>query len=361
MKLSKQIQLILTEGKHTGSHKFAFLRAILDYIVDINPSFNKDLKIPLIYIAEKFLTYYWVMYVNNEVKQITMKNRFLYYDYLRTLIDEMNIPVLSNNRPAEKHIHTLLYNLRNSENLSRKTITALKRTRSIIFEGPVKHTCNVSSVQGSTKIDFYKYEGELKINVKRFDEFYNKENCFIVIKSRYIREFKEMYYWFEKAIITVWAEFTDQLIKGRKKNFYTGLTLLAIPDTERENLNIFRKHFENIGKDKCTYCGGKFEEIDHVIPWKRVKKDQFWNMLPACRKCNSAKSDKILPLNNKAKNTLQVSISHIVNALDNHQEFKNQVDMHYALLQKNKPKDPRRLSEDLMKLTLNKITSFNTE
>ena len=61
MNPDRQIQLILTEGKHAGSHKFALIRAILDYIIEKSPGHNKDLDIPLIYLAEKFLTYYWVM------------------------------------------------------------------------------------------------------------------------------------------------------------------------------------------------------------------------------------------------------------------------------------------------------------
>jgi hypothetical protein len=75
MKVANQIRLVLTEGTHAGSHKFALLRAILDYIVEKTPTDKEDLKIPLIYFAEQFLTYYWVMYLN-DVRQLVTKGQF---------------------------------------------------------------------------------------------------------------------------------------------------------------------------------------------------------------------------------------------------------------------------------------------
>jgi hypothetical protein len=52
-----------------------------------------------------------------------------------------------------------------------------------------------------------------------------------------------MYYWFEKATITAWAEFTDQFPENRANSHHTGLTLLSIPEPERGSLRSFKKHF----------------------------------------------------------------------------------------------------------------------
>ena len=104
MKLSRQIQLILTEGKHAGSHKFALLRGILDYIVEKNPKPDKDLNIPLIYLAEKFLTYFWVMYLN-DIIQIPTSGSFLYYEYLDEIVEELKIKERTAGELSENHIH----------------------------------------------------------------------------------------------------------------------------------------------------------------------------------------------------------------------------------------------------------------
>ena len=46
----------------------------------------------------------------------------------------------------------------------------------------------------------------------------------------------------------------------------------------------------------CAYCGRKMErlEMDHVIPLSRGGKHTAGNIVPACRKCNASKGNKIL-------------------------------------------------------------------
>lgn len=50
---------------------------------------------------------------------------------------------------------------------------------------------------------------------------------------------------------------------------------------------------------RCAYCGrcGKPDaplEIDHVRPRAKGGRDEFENLLPACRECNIGKRDKII-------------------------------------------------------------------
>ncbi|MFF1911007.1 HNH endonuclease [Streptomyces sp. NPDC058239] len=43
---------------------------------------------------------------------------------------------------------------------------------------------------------------------------------------------------------------------------------------------------------RCVYCGGAAETMDHVIPWSRGGLDSYYNMVPACDRCNDTKNDK---------------------------------------------------------------------
>ncbi|MBB6452569.1 5-methylcytosine-specific restriction endonuclease McrA [Salirhabdus euzebyi] len=58
---------------------------------------------------------------------------------------------------------------------------------------------------------------------------------------------------------------------------------------------ILLHHFENT----CFYCNKKLSDkkgsthVDHFIPWSFVQSDQIWNLVLACSKCNSSKSDKL--------------------------------------------------------------------
>jgi 5-methylcytosine-specific restriction endonuclease McrA len=49
-------------------------------------------------------------------------------------------------------------------------------------------------------------------------------------------------------------------------------------------------------KSKCFYCERPFTPdnkaaVDHVIPWSFLLEDPLWNLVPACTRCNGAKSD----------------------------------------------------------------------
>jgi hypothetical protein len=182
-----------------------------------------------------------------------------------TIIDELNMSAVISGSLSEKHVHTLWDALKNAERLSPKIITALNRTRINIFHGPIKHAHNVSIKDEKTKLNFYTYPvgPPGRVKAKTYREFYEKECTFVSLSKRYISELKEMYYWFEKAVLTAWAEFTDQFATNRKMAHHTGLKLLEIPDSERKNLNLIKKHFRELGIKTCAYCYKRaFNETD---------------------------------------------------------------------------------------------------
>jgi CRISPR/Cas system Type II protein with McrA/HNH and RuvC-like nuclease domain len=47
--------------------------------------------------------------------------------------------------------------------------------------------------------------------------------------------------------------------------------------------------------EHCFYCPSKIGEtlaVDHVIPWSYVLEDRVWNLVLACKNCNSEKSNQ---------------------------------------------------------------------
>jgi hypothetical protein len=47
----------------------------------------------------------------------------------------------------------------------------------------------------------------------------------------------------------------------------------------------------------CAWCptclSAQTLDIDHVLPFSQTYNNNLWNLLPTCKKCNSAKSDSI--------------------------------------------------------------------
>lgn len=47
-------------------------------------------------------------------------------------------------------------------------------------------------------------------------------------------------------------------------------------------------------RDRCAYCGGKAEHLDHVWPLVLGGDDAPWNLAPACADCNLSKGGRTL-------------------------------------------------------------------
>ena len=66
---------------------------------------------------------------------------------------------------------------------------------------------------------------------------------------------------------------------------------------KRGSLAPFAAQLRALGESACFYCDASLDvgvsTIDHFIPWTFVFEDRLWNLVPACRVCNSSKSDRL--------------------------------------------------------------------
>lgn len=100
-----------------------------------------------------------------------------------------------------------------------------------------------------------------------------------------------------------WAKNNPDKIKKYSKNTY-----IKNPNRFKLNANKRRAHKKNaltqkFSKDqldqrmsvfgnKCIYCGGPFQQIDHLIPISKGGPHCLSNFRPSCRSCNNKKSNK---------------------------------------------------------------------
>ena len=65
--------------------------------------------------------------------------------------------------------------------------------------------------------------------------------------------------------------------------------------TDYQQGNLYNKNLREFifskTKGRCSYCGGKAEEIDHIIPRSNGGTNSTYNLTPACRSCNKKKSN----------------------------------------------------------------------
>lgn len=67
---------------------------------------------------------------------------------------------------------------------------------------------------------------------------------------------------------------------------------VRVPHQRRAALNRRAVFLRDGGR--CQYCGRRAESIDHVVPRSRGGTHTWDNVVAACRRCNSAKRDRML-------------------------------------------------------------------
>jgi 5-methylcytosine-specific restriction endonuclease McrA len=115
----------------------------------------------------------------------------------------------------------------------------------------------------------------------------------------------EVISWQEAVILTwlnkAWAvEYTDEWVRSAKEAFQipSVIALFRYIDEKFFSLPCTRKNILARDDHQCQYCGNYFREsdltIDHVIPKSKGGKNEWDNVVAACKACNQRKSDYLL-------------------------------------------------------------------
>ena len=89
-----------------------------------------------------------------------------------------------------------------------------------------------------------------------------------------------------------WAEF----LEGCNRLAPRIVQKVSRDGASRKSLHKYLKILREESDVNCFYCEVPLSEslataVDHVIPWSFLLEDDLWDLVLACRKCNSAKSD----------------------------------------------------------------------
>jgi hypothetical protein len=96
-----------------------------------------------------------------------------------------------------------------------------------------------------------------------------------------------------QAVILQWAEKTTSLGKGIDVGSVVGLLL------DKEDIRSTaeaRRIFSKLPNLECVWTGVSLKdnfEVDHIIPFDLWRNNDSWNLLPASKKANNKKSNKL--------------------------------------------------------------------
>ena len=110
----------------------------------------------------------------------------------------------------------------------------------------------------------------------------------------------------EEAVVLTWlkkawaAEYTDKWVRSAKEAFQipSVIVLFRYIDEKYFTLPCTRKNIILRDENQCQYCRERFKEadltIDHVIPRSKGGKNQWDNVVAACKPCNQKKGSHML-------------------------------------------------------------------
>lgn len=272
-----QIKGMLNHDKKSATYKFALFRALAEIATQSPNSVAwqdyGQVGLPVRYVAEKWLQYYWPMIESHTF-----------------------IPQLNGERPDagkqikfRKHLHVLVQRYanaggysgfrieRNKSQLSPDTqkllLALMADIEDTIIKGPVV------------------FAGGALITGRIFG--YDAKTRQVLIPSDLWIELSLVGYWVSPAVILQWAEKTTKL--GEGIDVATVVKLLLEKEDERSTIES-RRLFLGLDRLECIWTGSTLREsfdVDHVIPFDLWHNNDVWNLLPASKTANSKKSNKL--------------------------------------------------------------------
>jgi len=125
---------------------------------------------------------------------------------------------------------------------------------------------------------------------------YDSEKKAVVVPSGIWNELSLMGTWIQDAAVLRWAELTSRIEKGDVKPSAVLDCLLTAPVSERD-VAAAKTFYDSLASKECVWTGtslsGGGYDLDHAIPFYLWRNNDLWNLLPASKKANAGKKDRL--------------------------------------------------------------------
>jgi len=243
-----------------STYKPTFLKCLLD-LADYSENegsqwvkqTNDSLKVDLNFVAARFIRCYWPLRFKFKLKQEATPTPIAMY---RLLDEYVQLFDKNKSRPSKKVLC--------SEKFSELRLRTIREGIKPQVLHKLLNDCKIYSVTGGSN--------------------------FIIIKKSTVDFMKNNKKILESALNHVIAEYLEKF--NQAPNISTKLEE-KIPRT-----TLKKSDFDEIIKlqeNKCFYCektSNKFEQ-EHFVPWNYVSNTQSFNIIAACKNCNSSKNDRL--------------------------------------------------------------------
>jgi hypothetical protein len=247
--------ILSSKSVKSSTYKYALIKALIENLYQI----DEDFKVTYDQLAYTFTKVYWNLIIHhNLINQNSGKTARV----VSIIKEEQN----KHSIPSEMIFDKI------PDSLQLKLVSKIKATMKINVFG---------ALYGDTRGQFYAFDH--KTELLRFNP---AVHAFMLNYQRLITNLTNYHM----------AAMIEQLNNVPSINYLLGkVESIAKRSSLRPFEDILLSHFSA----QCFYCnkaltGQKREtHVDHFIPWSFVQSDHIWNLVLACNKCNSSKSDKL--------------------------------------------------------------------
>ena len=278
-----RIESVLRNDKKVATYKLALLRAFCDLAERderaVDWTHPARVGVPLDSIAELWLRYYWPIFAapslipqNNaeatEGRPVTFRK------------DLMSLQSLCAQHYGDQQSAYSLFLIDWKKQtlpalLQRQLNAAMQAIKRAIVQGPVKYA------DGG---QMFSYDVSTKS---------------VLVDAELWIEFCLTGYWVKDSLLLRWAELTKQFAGKHIAGASTGAVvelLLSREQIEREQ-RVARSIYVKEEHLHCVWSGKKVNprsfDVDHALPYALFHNNDLWNLLPADKKINNAKRDKV--------------------------------------------------------------------
>ena len=305
---------IVSKASKDNTYKFVLGKTLLDYC-KINRPDGTAHKIPYDYLAGEFLKHYWHQRYEFKMKQHfhTHNNGPKAIQILEEVFGKDQSCRFDELDPTQ---------VKRAKDKIRKTVFASARS----YRGNVVHRFQRIGRDDSLeqRTDFYDYDDDK-------EEITLVPDAHVFLRRNYVL--------LELVLVTEWASYLERANFGLPR-IHTKLSRMDMdPDlaTYKRALLIAEKsHF-------CFYCQRRLERklvnVNHFIPWSYIFDTHAWNLVVACRKCNTAKKnllasekfvDALIERNSKYADTMEIMHTSLLQ-LSPSRKWEQMIRGHYKL------------------------------
>jgi len=279
--LGQRVVAVLETGLRTATYKLATLMALVDHCIEYLPDNpNDELAIPITSLAERVLETYWRQVAPlqgfGQLRQSSQPNARVLHAVQRLRDEASTVHIAS---PAVAR-----------ERLPAAYRTAVDDIALTLAQQPLHRLQRVSGVAAGPT--FLYDDSWLHDHVSR--RTINEKGGVITLYPGVAAGLARLSGLLKPTLEILWIQDVVKLNAGLvDEGQDVGGHLFG---RERISLEPVRSALLDTFGAKCFYCGtGLLSRgpVDHVLPWSRVGIDGLANLVPACERCNSDKSNAL--------------------------------------------------------------------